>query len=380
MCSSDLEVGGHGVGDAHRHTVVSQVALTVFGYGTPLYYLVQASTAVVLALAANAAFAGFPRLSQLLARDRFLPRQLANIGDRLVFSNGIIVLALIATTLLVIFHASTHHLIPLYAVGVFLSFTLSQSGMVVRWWRRREGNWRLAMAVNTTGAIATGIVMIVVAVSKFVDGAWMVVLLIPLMVLLFRKVHHHYAEVAEQLSMAHFEGVRPFRHTVLLLVPDVHRGIMQALAYARTISPHIRAVYIEIDPSRTQRMLERWQQWVPDIPLVVLPSPYRGLVEPLMRYLDEVEAEREDDVITVVIPEFVTPQWWSKLLHNQSGLLLKFALLFRKNVVVTNVRYYLEPHVPAPREGAASEPAPLVKAGAPSTAVEGQRSSGEGRA
>ncbi|MBI3910619.1 MAG: APC family permease [Armatimonadetes bacterium] len=326
----------------HRHTVVSQVAIAVFGYATPMYYAIQAATALILILAANTSFADFPRLSRLLAIDRFLPRQMANIGDRLVFSNGIILLAVLASALLVVFGASTHHLIPLYAIGVFLSFTLSQAGMVVRWWRRREGDWRRGILINGTGALVTGVVLIVIAAVKFTSGAFLIVILIPMLVLLFLKIHRHYQEVADQLSMERYRPIAPFRHTVVLLIPDVHRGVMQALAYARSLSPHVRAVYVETEPARTARVQERWQRWVGDVPLVVLPSPNGALVAPVLRYLAEVDSERDDDIVTVVIPEFVTPHWWTKLLHNQSGLLLKLALLFRKHTVVTNVRYYVK--------------------------------------
>ncbi|MBI3909818.1 MAG: APC family permease [Armatimonadetes bacterium] len=341
-------VGGE---EIHRHTVISQIAVAVFGFETPIYFAIQGATALILVLAANTSFADFPRLSMFLARDRFLPRQMANIGDRLVFSNGIVLLAGLASLLLIAFHASTHHLIPLYAVGVFVSFTLSQAGMVMRWRKRREGDWRRGALISSIGAIVTGVVLVIIASVKFTSGAYLVVLLIPLLVLTFLQINRHYKQVAAQLSMERYQPIPRFRHTVIVLAPDVHQGIMQALAYARSISPHVRAVYVELEPEKTPRVQERWQRWVPDLPLVVLPSPYRGLVGPVLDYLEEVKAERHDDVVTVVIPEFVTPHWWTKLLHNQSGLLLKFALLFRRDIVVTNVRYYLQPiPTPAPEE------------------------------
>ena len=331
---------GHPINE--RHTVVSQLASAVFGRGSVLYYLTQGATAIILVLAANTAFADFPRLAMFLARDRFLPRQLANIGDRLVFSNGIIFLAILSSLLVIGFHGSTHHLIPLYAVGVFVSFTLSQAGMVRRHMRLREPGWQFRAGMSGFGALCTGVVMCVIAAAKFAMGAWIVIFLIPLLVLLFMRIHRHYQQVANYLTMARYTPSRPRENTVLVLVPGIHRGIMQALDYARSISPNVRAVYLEVDPEDTARVQEKWRRWVPDIPLVVLESPYRSLLEPLSRYIDQVELERDDDIITVILPEFVTPEWWAKLLHNQSGLMLKFALLFKKGVVVTNVRYYLD--------------------------------------
>jgi amino acid transporter len=390
----------------HRQTVVSQIAQAVFGR-TPLYYLIQAATAMILILAANTAFVDFPRLASYLAQDRFLPRQMANIGDRLVFSNGIVGLTILAILAVVAFGASTHHLIPLYALGVFLSFTLGQTGMVVRWFRLRPAGWKLGAVISGTGAAFTFVVLIIIAVTKFTAGdpvhlwpltsplglwtatsvvtavllsmyhrglgfailalspiafftwwkiagfdalgsvevrlgAWVVMATIPVIVWMCLRVQDHYSEVAEHLSMERYERVGEFRHTVLLLVSGVHRGLMPATEYARSIAHDVRAVYVEIDPAKTPWMLERWQRYVPDVPLVVLESPYRSLLEPLLKYIDEVERERDDDIVTVILPEFVTEKWWTKLLHGQTGFLLKWALLFHRNIVVTNIRYYLD--------------------------------------
>jgi amino acid transporter len=321
-------------------TVVSMIAETVVGRNW-FYFLLQYATAGILVLAANTSYADFPRLGSLLARDRFLPGQLANIGDRLVFSNGIVLLALLAAALIWAFHGVTDNLIPLYAIGVFLSFTLSQAGMVKHWLVLREPGWRKSAIINGLGAVATGVVLVVIAATKFLYGAWIVVILIPLLVLLFVRIHTHYLEVARRLSLENCDPPKPFHHTVCVLVPKLHKGIIPALEYARSISREVRGVYVEIDPQETARAHEKWARWAPDLPLVVLDSPYRALIEPVISYLGEVEKERPDDVVTVIIPEFVAPRWWEKLLHNHSGLMLKFALLRKPRIVVTNVRYHL---------------------------------------
>lgn len=331
-----MEAGQHGY-----ETVVSQIARGTFGT-TWIYYLVQYATALILLLAANTSYAGFPRLASIMARDRFMPRQLYNVGDRLVFSNGILLLSLMAGSLIVIFRGDTHSLIPLYAVGVFLSFTLSQSGMVRRFARLRQPGWKHSAAISAVGATVTGIVTIVLAVTKFVDGAWIVVFLILGFVWLFNKIHDHYITVGNQLRLTAEDRFVPRNNTVLVLTPSLHRGIMPALEYAKGLAADVRAVHIETDPLDTQLLEERWETWGGGIPLVILESPYRSLVGPLLEYLEEVKRERENYMITVVIPEFVPAKWWHKLLHNQSGLLLKFVLLFQRDIITANVRYYLE--------------------------------------
>ncbi len=324
-------------------TVVSQIARRVFGSGL-LYYLIQAATALILVLAANTSFADFPRLSSLLARDRFVPRQFATLGERLVFSNGILVLAGFAALLLVIFRGETHALIPLYAVGVFISFTLSQSGMVRYWWRRRGPGWRHRLAINGTGALATGIVTLVIAATKFTHGAWIVVVVIPMLVVTFLAMHRHYEEVAEALTLEGLEGPPEFQHTVLVLVGDVHRGVVRAVQYARTLAPNatVRAVYVETDPGRTAKLEEKWGAWGLGVPLVVLTSPYRSLLRPLLDYIDHIQARGDDQMVTIVVPEFLPRRWWQHVLHNQTALLVKGALLFRKNTVVADVPYLLK--------------------------------------
>jgi amino acid transporter len=324
-------------------TVVSQIARRLFGSGL-VYYAIQASTAMILVLAANTSFADFPRLASLLARDRFVPRQFATLGERLVFSNGILVLAGFAALLLALFGGDTHALIPLYAVGVFISFTLSQGGMVRHWWSERSAGWRHRMLINGLGATATGVVTIVIAVTKFSHGAWIVVLVVPILVTTFLMMSRHYDEVAQDLSLEGLEPPPEFQHTVLVLVGDVHRGVVRAVQYARTLAPSatVRGVYVETDPARTSRLEEKWSQWGLSVPLVVLASPYRSLLRPLLDYIDKIHARGDDQMVTVVLPEFLPRRWWQHVLHNQTALLVKGALLFRANTVVADVPYLLK--------------------------------------
>ena len=333
----------YGVVPVHGETVNSQLARRIFGE-TPLYYLVQGVTMLILVLAANTSFADFPRLASFLARDRFIPRQFANRGDRLAFSNGIIILGLVSIALLVTFHADTHALIPLYALGVFVSFTLSQGSMVRYWLRHRGPRWPLRALLNGTGAVVTGIVAVIIGLTKFTHGAWMVVVLIPCMIVLFLAVRRHYDDVARQLSV---EGVAPRAAlappAILVLVGDVHRGMLPAVEYARALSPEARGVYVETDPEQTRRFEERWGRYTGGMPLAVLRSPYRSVAGPLLEYLDLLQREAPDRIVTIVLPEFVPARWWQHLLHNQTALLIKGALLFRRGVVVTSVPYHLEP-------------------------------------
>jgi len=325
-------------------TVVSKIARRVFGTGPP-YYAVQVATMLILLLAANTSYADFPRLSSILARDHFMPRQLANQGDRLVFSNGIMILSGFAIALLVIFGGDTHALLPLYAIGVFVSFTLSQGGMVRRWLRLKEKGWRWRMCVNGVGAVVTGIVLLTLAVTKFKEGAWIVVVVVPLLVLVFVVMHRHYAGVADELSLEGLEGPPQFQHTVLVLIGDVHRGVVRAVQYARTLAAPdaaVRAVYVETDPARTLKVEERWAKWGLSVPLVVLTSPYRSILRPLLEYIDQIQARGDDQMVTIVLPEFLPRRWWQHLLHNQTALLVKGALLFHKNIVVADVPYLLK--------------------------------------
>jgi amino acid transporter len=330
-----------GIVPGGNETVVSKIARRVFGGGL-LYYEIQAVTMLILLLAANTAFADFPRLSFFLARDRFIPRQFATQGDRLVFSNGIVILAGLACVLVIVFQGDTQELLPLYAIGVFISFTVSQSGMVRRWLRLKEEGWAWRLWFSLVGAIVTGIVLVTLAVTKFTEGAWIIVLLIPSLVVAFLTVHRHYEKVAAQLSLEGMVPPPPMDGTILVLVGDLHRGVVQALQYAQSLSPTAKAVYVETDPERTRRLEERWGKWGMGIPLVVLNSPYRSLLGPLMEYIDQLQRQRgEHHVVTIVLPEFLPAKWWQQLLHNQTALLIKGQLLFRKNVVVTDVPYHL---------------------------------------
>lgn len=341
-------------------SVVGQVATTAWPASLHwMFYVVQYSTAAILVIAANAAFAGFPQLASMLARDNFLPRQLANIGDRLSYSNGIILLAVAAIGLILIFHGIVDALLSLYAIGVFTSFTLAQIGMVRRWLRTRERSWRSNLIVNALGALATGAVTLIIGISKFADGgiisahldffgchprygAWLVIALVPLMVAAFLKINRHYTDMAGELALNRCSDTPLSRNIVLVLVPRLHRGIVNALKYARLIGDDTRAIYIETDPAKTDALKQDWEDYGGDIPLVIMESPYRSLIGPLMRYIDTVQAERSDDVVTVVLPELVSHKWWHRLLHNQYAPLLRLAISSRRDVVLTSVRYFLE--------------------------------------
>ena len=329
-----------GVVPHDQETVVSQLARAVFGTGF-MYYFVQGVSVVILLLAANTAFADFPRLAFFMARDGYLPRPFGNRGDRLVFSNGVVLLACVAAVLVWIFDGSTHALIPLYAVGVFTSFTLSQSSMVRRWFRLRPPRWWLKAAVNGLGALTTALVLIDVTAAKFSHGAWIVIVLIVALIGAFLTIKRHYAEVAVQLSMDGLEPPPPLTHTVLVLVGDLHRGVLKAIQYAQSLSPSAKAVFVETDPERTRRLEEKWGKWGMGVPLIVLSSPYRSLLGPLLEYVDHLQLRGDNHIVTIILPEFIPAKWWQHLLHNQTALLIKGSLLFRKNIIVTDVPYHL---------------------------------------
>ncbi len=333
--------GTHGE-DASAESVISMAARAVFHDNPLLRGVVLFATAIILLLAANTAYADFPRLSSILARHGYMPRQLANLGDRLVFSNGIILLAVFVSILVVVFGGSVDRLIPLYAVGVFTAFTLSQAGMVRHWLQQKGPGWRWKMLVNGIGAVSTGIVLLVIIVEKGPQGAWLVVVVLPVLMWLFTQVNRHYQKVRARLTLIGYEPPPPPPHTVLVLVPDVHRGVVPALEYAREISKDHRAVHIEINPADTQRLKERWEQWGGDMPLVIIESPYRSLIGPLVEYVRQVRQDHPRHLITVVLPEFVVTKWWERALHNNSAFLIKLALGNVRDVVITNVRYYLD--------------------------------------
>lgn len=335
-------LSGFGAEPRVEETLISQIGRGIFGNGSLLHTILQFATAGILLLAANTSFADFPRLTSLIARDRYLPRQFASLGDRLVFSNGIMILAAFSIALVIFFNAEVSNLIPLYAVGVFLSFTLSQSGMVRHWFRDRQAGWQRSAVINGLGATATFVVMCVIIIAKFAEGAWIVVVLIPLIVLLFVGIHRHYVDTAKQLSLQGLQPPPMLRNTVIVPISTLHRGTINALKYAEVIAPgNVTAVHISMDPEQTRKLQERWSTWGGDTPLVILDSPYRSLVRPLLNYIEEVDARWDHDVITIILPEFIPARWWHHLLHNQTSLLIKGALLFRKNKVVTSVPYKL---------------------------------------
>ena len=328
-------------------TILSALARRLVGSGMG-YVLIQMSTLLVLAVAANTSFAGFPQVAALLARDGFLPRQLTQLGDRLVFANGIFLLSAATAALIVAFHGDSHALIPLFAVGAFLAFTFSQAGMVFHWERVRATRWRLKASLNGIGALATGTALVVVAVGKFSQGAWITVLGIPALVVIFLRIRSHYAEVADQLSMAGTTALSdPPAPRVVIPIAGVHRGIVDAVAYARSIATDVTAVYVEQEPGSGQRIRERWERWWPEIPLVILSSPYRSIVGPLLDYLDETDRKHDDgQLATVVLPEFVPAKPLHALLHNQTAWLIKAALLYRRRRLgfqrtVIDVPYHL---------------------------------------
>ncbi|MDA8171556.1 MAG: APC family permease [Nitrospiraceae bacterium] len=325
-----------------NETVLSQLARAVFHTG-PIYYLIQFSTALILILAANTSFADFPRLSSIMAADRYLPRQLSNRGDRLVFSNGILILGIVSAVPIIIFGGNTNALIPLYAVGVFTAFTLSQAGMVKHWYRLRGEGWVKSIIINSVGTIATFVVFLIIAVTKFMHGAWIVVLAIPGLVLLTRKIHSHYLDVAKELSLE--TGVKEAEyshHTVIIPLSGVHRAVLKAVKYGKALSDDVKAVYVVLDMNEAKKLEEKWKEFGMGVPLILLHSPYRSVSGPLMDYIESVQAEYPAGVITVILPEFVPLKWWHHLLHNQTALLIKGKLLFKKGVVSTSVPLRLQ--------------------------------------
>ena len=333
------------VPDPTEHeTVISQLTRTLVGTGTPMHWLVQISTALLLVLAANTAFADFPRLGSILARDRFLPRVFQFRGDRLAFSSGIVVLALIASILIAAFGGSVTELIPLYTIGVFVAFTLSQAGMVRHWWRRQnERRWRLRAAINGIGAATTGVVALEVGFAKFALGAWMILVLIPVLIAVMWGISRHYREVGDALTLDRTDLPLPRLAVPHVVVPiaRLDRSALAALAFARSISLDVTALHVTDDAVAGEHMRRRWAAREDGIPLVIIESPYRSLIPPLLAYLDERERQDPDRAITVVLAEFVPRRFWDYLLHNQTALRLKLRLFFRPNTVVVDVPYHL---------------------------------------
>jgi hypothetical protein len=351
-------------------TVISQLARTVFDGRGVIYLGVVAATTVILIMAANTAFADFPRLSALVAGDGFLPRQLNFRGSRLVYSRGIALLALVASLLIVAFQARVSALIPLYAIGVFMSFTLSQTGMAKRWWKigqlknqkpskpKRgkhaqgveplsfDAAWPWKMLVNGFGALCTGVVMIVFAVTKFHDGAWIILVILPILVAIFLAIHHHYKDIADRLTLQGYKIPQPIRRQkVIMPVSGVHRGTLAALRYAKSLSKDVTAVHVAVDAAEGEKLLLKWQKYADDnqVNLVILGSPYRLLVEPLFKYIKSVAAEsKANEIVTVVVPEFVPRVWWHSFLHTRAAQLLRMRLLFTPGVVIVEVPYVVD--------------------------------------
>jgi amino acid transporter len=329
-------------------TILSALARRLLGSGF-FYYLIQISTMLILAVAANTSFAGFPRLAAIIAKDGFLPRQFTGLGDRLVFANGIGMLAVATGVLIVIFSGSSHLLIPLFAVSVFIAYTLSQVGMVRHWWRVRGGGWLIKVGINGFGALVTCLALLVIVASKFIHGAWISLLLIILLVSFFYKVRSHYRRIGRQLSIQGMKIPRLSRkpHRVIIPISGIHRGTINAISFARRIARDVTAVYIELEPGSAEAVKEKWAEIFPHIPLVVLSSPYRSIIQPLLDYLDEDDTHHEDgQQAIIVLPEFVPAKWWHSLLHNQTAWALKAALLYRRRrrgyqSVIIDVPYHL---------------------------------------
>ena len=335
-----LLIRGLHIAPVKEVTVLSQIGEQVFGR-TWMYFALQITTMAILVLAANTSFAGFPRLSAFMARDGYMPRQMANLGDRLVFQNGIVILAAMAIALIIAFQGDVTRLIPLYAVGVFTAFTLSQAGMVRHWRRQRGPHWQGKVAVNGFGAVCTGVVLLVIAVTKFPYGAWVVCLTIPMSVLVFQAIGRHYRYVASRLSLERAPEVKHKTNLILLLVGGMHRGTLEAIEYARTLSANVRAVHVEAGGEAEPRIKRMWTEWEKTIPLVIIPAPYRDLTEPLLDYIRKAREEEGYDLVTVILPEFVVSSFWQSLLHNHSALWLQLRLSQVPGVAVLNMRYQL---------------------------------------
>lgn len=336
---------------SEQESIISIMGRALFGNDNPIYFILQIATFAILVLAANTAFADFPRLAAIIGKDGYLPRQFGNRGDRLVFSNGILILAGLAATLLILFHADVTLLIPLYAVGVFTSFTLSQIGMVRHHLKLREPNWQMSLVGSALGGFATLIVAIVVIVSKFLIGAWIIVLAIPIVVTCFKAIKRHYTSVARQLAVEPQPEAMPLTQQVIVLVGSVNRTAVLALRYARSLgTPNVTAISVAIDENHAEQLQEQWQRFQLSVPLDILESPYRDLTNSVMGFLDQFEAEHPGDVMTVIIPEAIPQRWWQGALHNQSALALKMGLLRRPNTAVISIPFHLGDDLPVETE------------------------------
>ncbi|MBK8573021.1 MAG: APC family permease [Geothrix sp.] len=336
-------------------SLLSMLTRRILGSGPGLphvtYLVVQAFTMLILLLAANTSYAGFPSLAAIMARDGFLPRQFGSQGDRLVFSNGIFILSILSALLVWIFNAKEHHLLPLYALGVFMGFTISQTGMVQHWRKKRGKRWQLKAAVNGTGAVTALIVMMVIVVTKFSHGAWVVVLVLPLLVFSFYNIHRHYIRVKSILAGSRADFISPRKNRVVVLVSGIHSGVVQALNYAKVIADHgeVEALTVDFpdehgrDSAALERLRSDWPRYCEGIPLRSLRSPYRKIVEPIVEELDRMRRVEPEYTITIILPEFVTGHWWANILHNQTAWRIKTTLLMKPKTVVISIPYHLEP-------------------------------------
>ncbi|MCL6587916.1 MAG: APC family permease [Anoxybacillus sp.] len=335
---------GFGVTPLEHKTVISQIGQHVFG-NSIFFYLFQMVTMLILVLAANTSFAGFPQLASIIAHDRFLPRSLSARGDRLVFSNGIILLSVLAMILIVVFHGETHSLIPLYAVGVFLSFTIGQFGMVKKLWKEKNGRSTVTIATITTGMVVTGLVTIITVIAKFTQGAWLVIISIPLLVVLFYKIRAHYDKLGEQLRLDEQEWKRREKIVepkVIIPISGVSKVVAQSIQYARSISHDITAISIIFHEDEEQKLREKWEKFYPDVELKVIYSPYRTILSPMLDYINEVEKKTKGAPITILMPQFIVKKWWHTLLHNQTAIVLRFFLILKKDVVIATLPYHLK--------------------------------------
>ncbi|HEX7019866.1 MAG TPA: APC family permease [Gemmatimonadaceae bacterium] len=330
----------YGVMPTAAQTVLSQLGHRMFG-SSVAYYLLQYSTFAILVLAANTAFADFPRLAGILAHDSYMPRQFSARGDRLAFSNGIITLGGVAMLLVMLFRGDTTRLVPLYAMGVFVCFTLSQGGMVVHWRQAKGDGWRWRAALNGIGAVATGLVAVVQVVTKFTEGGWIIVVIIPVIIAALVKIHRHYAEFSEEIRFEGQSPILPLHHTVVVPVNSITKAVSGALVYATTISDEVVAVYAETDKRNTKDLEQRWEEWDIGVPLVILPSPYRSVIRPIVDYVESLRMVSPGELVTVVVPEIVPKKWWEHFLHNKTALYIRTAFMFKPNVVVVAVPYLL---------------------------------------
>lgn len=329
-----------GIAPLEHQTILSQLTEHVVGRG-PIYYLVQIATTLILFLAANTSFAGFPQLTSIIAQDKFLPRSLALRGARLVFSNGIFLLSTMAILVIVVYQANTHDMIPLYAVGVFLSFTIAQFGMVRAFLKKEIPSTKRTVIVTGIGTVVTGAVLVITVIAKFTEGAWMVTLAIPLLVLLFYAIHRHYSAIAKQLQVDYSVQPEVMHTKVIIPISGISKVVAQSVSYARGISDDVVAISVNSDDKQAALLREKWENWNPGVPLVILRSPYRTVLWPLMKYIDNIDKKGSGGLITILIPQFIVKRWWHALLHNQTAVVIRTMLLFRKDIVISTIPFHL---------------------------------------